>query len=68
MTLSADHPTLAGKTGDAILDAWIFSAGDALVDCVWSGGRKVVDGGRHALREPIAARFKATMRKLAEHA
>ena len=64
LTLVADHPTLAGKSGDAILDAWIFSAGNALVDCVWSGGRKVVQGGRHASRERIAARFKATMGRL----
>ncbi len=64
LTLRADHPTLAGKSGDAILDAWIFSAGNALVDCVWSGGRKVVQGGRHASRERIAARFAATMRRL----
>ncbi len=64
LTLDADHPTLAGKSGDAILDAWIFSAGNLLVDCVWSGGRKVVRGGRHASRERIAARFAATMRRL----
>ena len=51
LTLDAGHPTLAGKTGDAILDAWIFSAGNALVDCVWSGGRKLVQGGRHVSRE-----------------
>jgi formimidoylglutamate deiminase len=64
LTLDADHPTLAGKAGDTILDAWIFTAGNALVDCVWSGGRKVVQGGRHASRERIAARFKSTMRRL----
>ncbi len=64
LTLDAGHPTLAGKSGDAILDAWIFSAGNALVDCVWSGGRKVVQGGRHGSREGIAARFAATMRRL----
>ena len=64
LTLDAGHPTLAGKTGDAILDAWIFSAGNALVDCVWSGGRKVVQGGRHLSRARIAARFAATMRRL----
>jgi formiminoglutamate deiminase len=64
LTLRADHPTLAGKAGDAILDAWIFSVGNGLVDCVWSGGRKVVQDGRHALREKIAARFKATMCRL----
>ncbi len=64
LTLDAGHPTLAGKTGDAILDAWIFSAGNPLVDCVWSGGRKVVQGGRHVSRERIAARFTVTMRRL----
>ena len=64
LTLRADHPTLAGNAGDAILDAWIFSAGNELVDCVWSGGRKVVRNGRHILREKIAARFKAAMRRL----
>ncbi len=64
LTLDANHPTLVGKSGDAVLNAWIFSAGNVLVDCVWSGGRKVVQGGRHAERERIAARFAATMRRL----
>jgi len=64
LTLAADHPMLAGKSGDALLDAWIFGAGNALVDCVWSGGRKVAQGGRHGSRERIAARFAATMRRL----
>ena len=65
LTLNAEHPTLAGKTGDRILDAWIFSVGDQLVDCVFSGGRKMVAQGRHFARERVAARFKATMRKRA---
>jgi formimidoylglutamate deiminase len=66
LTFRAEHQTLAGKADDQILDAWIFSAGNALVDCVWSGGRKVVAGGRHPLRDQVAARFSATMRKLSE--
>jgi formimidoylglutamate deiminase len=64
VTLKADHPTLIGKTGDAILDAWIFSAGNAAVDCVWSAGRQLVSEGRHAAREGIAARYRATLTKL----
>ncbi len=64
LTLSADHPTLAGKADDQILDAWIFSVGDRAVDCVWSAGRKMVAGGRHGLRDKVAQRFKATMLKL----
>jgi len=66
VALSADHPTLAGKAGDQILDAWIFSAGDEAVDCVWSGGRKVVVDGRHVSRDPIGSKFRTTMRRLIE--
>jgi formiminoglutamate deiminase len=66
LTFRADHPTLAGKTDDQILDAWIFSVGDALVDCVWSGGLKVVAGGRHLFKDEIAAQFAKTMRELSE--
>ena len=43
VSLDAGHPTLAGKRGDAILDAWIFANGGK-VDCVWARGRKLVDG------------------------
>jgi formiminoglutamate deiminase len=66
LTLRDEHPTLAGKTDDEILDAWIFAVGDGLVDCVWSGGRKVVEGGRHAMRDEVAGRFAVTMRSLRE--
>ena len=65
LALSAEHAALLGKTGDAILDAWIFSAGNRAVDCVWSSGRKVVAAGRHIAGERIAARFRATIARLA---
>ena len=66
LTFRADHPTLAGKVDDQILDAWIFSVGNPLVDCVWSGGLKVVAGGRHVFRDQIAARFAKTMEELSQ--
>ena len=66
VTLRSEHPTLAGKADDQILDAWIFAIGNPLVDCVWSGGRKVVVDGRHVLKGEIAARFATTMRNLSE--
>ena len=65
VSLRAGHPTLAGRSGDEILDAWIFAVGNPLVDCVWSGGRKIIVDGRHRAREPIAARYAAAMRRLA---
>jgi formimidoylglutamate deiminase len=66
LTFRADHPTLAGKADDQVLDAWIFSAGNPLVDCVWSDGLKVVAGGRHVFKDEIAAQFAKTMRELSE--
>ena len=47
-----------------MLDAWIFSVGNPLVDCVWSGGLKVVVGGRHVFKDEIAEQFAKTMREL----
>ena len=64
VSFRADHPTLAGKADDEILDAWIFSAGNELVDCVWSSGLKVVTEGRHVFKDQVGARFAATMREL----
>jgi formimidoylglutamate deiminase len=66
LTFRADHPTLAGKADDQILDAWIFSVGNPLIDCVWSGGLKVVAGGQHVFKDQIAAQFAKTMRELIE--
>jgi formimidoylglutamate deiminase len=66
LTFQAGHPTLAGKVDDQILDAWIFSVGNLLVDCVWSSGLKVVAGGRHVFRDEIAERFTKTMRELSQ--
>jgi formimidoylglutamate deiminase len=60
VSLDASHPTLAGKSGDALLDAWIFANG-ARVDAVWIGGRKLVSQGRHIRREEIAERFRTAM-------
>jgi formimidoylglutamate deiminase len=60
VSLDVAHPSLAGKSGDAILDTWIF-AGGTRVDCAWVRGRKLVEGSRHHLRETIAANFRKTM-------
>ncbi len=64
VSLDEHHPAIAGKSGDAILDAWIFANGTN-VDSVWIGGRKLVSGGRHIRREAIVQRFRKTMIELA---
>jgi formiminoglutamate deiminase len=64
VALDPAHPTLAGKKGDAILDAWIFADGTT-VDRAWVRGRRVVEAGRHVKREAIAKRFRKAMMELA---
>ena len=65
VSLDPDHPSLAGKRGDALLDTWIFANGSK-VDSVWVHGRKQVRGGRHSRREAIAERFRKVMKALSE--
>ncbi len=65
VALDATHPSLAGKTGDAILDAWIFGAAGQTVDAVWRRGVKLVDGGIHRDRAAARRRFAAVLAKLA---
>jgi formiminoglutamate deiminase len=64
VTLDVTHPSLAGRRGDAILDGWIFATGANAVDCVWSSGDKVVEGGRHRLRRKAREDFNAAVRRL----
>ncbi|MCW5723636.1 MAG: formimidoylglutamate deiminase [Maricaulaceae bacterium] len=64
VSLKAEHPMLAGKTGDALLDSWIFAGDRTCVDSVWSAGRRIVESGWHVRHDGLAARFRAVMRKL----
>jgi formimidoylglutamate deiminase len=65
VTLDTTHPSLAGRRGDAVLDGWIFAASAGAVACVWAGGNKVVEGGRHRLRKKARDAFNAAVRRLA---
>ena len=64
VTLDGSHPSLAGRARDAVIDGWIFAAGSTAIDCVWAGGNKVVEGGRHKWRQAARERFKAAVRRL----
>ncbi len=64
VSLDADHPSLIGRAGDALLDGWIFAAGPPVVDAVWRAGRCVVRNGRHIAAEAIAASYAACLRRL----
>jgi formimidoylglutamate deiminase len=64
VSLDAESVVLAGRSGDAILDSWIFGAPRPMVDCVWARGDKVVKDGRHIGRDMIASRFRRTIEGL----
>jgi formimidoylglutamate deiminase len=64
VSLDADHPSLFGRKGDAILDSWIFAG--ARIDCVWRGGRQVVQQGKHFARDEIASRYRRAVESVLE--
>lgn len=64
IALDRNHPTVYGKTGDDILDSWIFAGDRSCVSQVWSAGRLRVTGGRHVSRDGVAERYRSVMAKL----
>jgi formiminoglutamate deiminase len=64
VSLKPDPIVLEGRTGDRLLDGWIFSSKEPVVDCVWARGVKRVSGGQHLQGEAVAARFRKVMKRL----
>jgi formiminoglutamate deiminase len=64
VTLDVANPLYAHLADDRLLDAWVFSAGNALVDCVWARGVQQVEAGRHRDRPALAARFRSALARL----
>ncbi|SOE00804.1 formimidoylglutamate deiminase [Caenispirillum bisanense] len=64
VVLDDAHPLLAARSGDALLDGWIFAGNAALVRHVCIAGRTVVRDGRHPLEEQAARRFTSVLERL----
>ena len=64
VSLDADHPSLATRSGDALLDGLLFAAGREAIDRVWRRGREVVTNGRHVAHATIATRYRAALARL----
>ena len=62
--LNRDHPSLSGRSDDALLDSWVFAGRHGAVDAVWRAGRRVVSQGRHHARSEIARRYAGTLKKV----
>lgn len=66
VALDADHPDLAGASGDMVLDVLVFSAGRDLIRTVLVAGKPLISEGRHHARDAIAQKYRATVARLAK--
>lgn len=64
VSLATQEPALICRQGDTLLDSWIFAGPGSGLDCVWAGGRKLVQGGRHLLRDAISGAYRDVMEEL----
>jgi len=64
MALDTNSVDLSDKSGDAVLDSYIFAGNDSMVSDVWAAGRHVVSNGFHHKRADIEASYRATLSKL----
>jgi formiminoglutamate deiminase len=64
LVLDDTHPDLIGRTGDALLDTWIFAGSRSFIRRVIAQGHTLVEGGRHRDRERINAKYVRLMARL----
>jgi formimidoylglutamate deiminase len=64
VSLAVEEPALNCRAGDQLLDSWFFAAPGNAIDCVWAGGRKLVEGGRHLRRDAIRRDYRDAIREL----
>jgi formimidoylglutamate deiminase len=64
VALDASAPALLHRSGDALLDGWVFAGTSRGVDSVWVAGRKMVARGRHVAREAVAADYARALQRL----
>ncbi len=66
MALDSGAIDLAGRSGDTLLDSYIFAGDDRMITDVWSAGRHQVEGGRHRDHDRIVAAYRKVTRELGE--
>lgn len=61
VSLDTSGVAFAGRSGDALLDSWIFGAPTGSIASVWRAGQEVVKHGRHVARDSIEARYRKAL-------
>ena len=63
-SLNEKSPLLAERSGDALLDSFVFAGLRDAVDGVWRAGIKQVTGGRHHLRDEAERAWRLALARL----
>ena len=66
VVVNDQHPRLYGRKTDDLLDSWIFSGNENMVDSVYVGGKQVIKNGVHANEQQIAGNYRQTLDQLAD--
>jgi formimidoylglutamate deiminase len=66
VVLDPEHPALAGRNGDTLLDSWIFSGNDNPVRDVMVGGHWVVRERVHPHEEQALASYRRAVARLGQ--
>jgi len=66
IALDTEHPAFHRRSGDELLDCWIFSGSGNRVRDVFVGGRRVVTDGIHEREQAVEARFRRALDELDE--
>ncbi|MGS2724674.1 formimidoylglutamate deiminase [Porticoccus sp. GXU_MW_L64] len=64
LVLDNNHPRLFGRSGDDLLDSWIFGCDHNPVRDVFVGGEQVVVAGVHVSEQQVEEGFKSAMTEL----
>ncbi|MGB3245470.1 MAG: formimidoylglutamate deiminase [Sulfitobacter sp.] len=64
LTLDGTATDFIGRSGDSLLDTWIFAGKDARIRDVWAAGRHVVKDGTHIERGAISNAYRKTLLRL----
>ena len=63
VVLDPEHPALIGRTGDTLLDSFVFSGNTNPVRDVICGGQRVIEQGRHSREVEIGRGFRRAIRE-----
>lgn len=62
--LDGNSLELVGRSGDTLLDSYIFAGDDRVITDVWSAGRHMVRAGRHVARDSIEKAYIAALQTI----